>query len=325
MKPKVVILDAGTLDFSGEEPWAPLAELADVTRHDHTEHAQEAIVERCAEADVVITNKVPFDAATLEALPQLKLITLLATGYNNIDTAAARERGITVCNVPGYGNESVAQHTLALILELCNRVGDHAMSVRDGGWVRSLHICYWLQAPRELAELTVGLVGLGEIGRAVAERLLPYGCRLLAFTPSKRRGLDHPRFAWAGSMEELFEQSDIVSLHCPQTPTNAGFVNADLLARMKPGSYLINTARGTLVNEADLAKALQDGPLAAAALDVIAKEPMQAGHPLQNLPNVYMTPHLAWASEPARLRLLTVTADNLRAFLAGKPQNVVNA
>lgn len=325
MKPNIVILDAGTLGFDGDAPWAALEQLGTVTRHAHTPYRPDAIIERCREADVIMTNKVPLARETLEALPRLKLVSVLATGYNIVDTAAAKERGVPVCNVPSYSTESVAQHTLALILELCNRVGDHAETVRQGEWVRSEYFSYWLQAPRELAGLTVGLVGLGEIGRAVATRLLPFGCRLLAYTPSKRGGLDDPRFAWAESVEAVFEQADIVSLHCPQTPANAGFVNAALLARMKPGSFLVNTARGTLVNEADLAAALQTGPLAAAALDVVAKEPMPAGHPLEKLPNAFITPHLAWASEPARLRLLATTVDNLRAFLAGEPRNVVNA
>ena len=324
MPPKIVVLDAGTLGFDREALWSALKELGELTRYERTEYASEAIIERCRGAEVVLTNKVPLSRETLEALPELKLVSVLATGYNIVDVEAARERGVSVCNVPSYSTTSVAQHTVALMLELCNRVGDHAVSVREGQWVRSEHFAYWLQAPRELAGLTVGLIGLGEIGRAVAERLLPFGCQLLAYTPSQRGGLDSPQFAWADSVESVFERADIVSLHCPQTPANAGFVNAGLLAKMKPGSYLVNTARGTLVNEGDLAAALKTGPLAAAALDVVAGEPMAEGHPLQALPNAFITPHLAWASEPARQRLLQTTVDNLRAFLAGDPQNVVN-
>ncbi len=323
-QPKIVVLDAETFHFPDPTPWAGLDELGSVTLYDRTEYTPDAVVERCRGASVALTNKVPFTRETLAALPALKLISVLATGYNIIDVAAAAEQGVTVCNVPSYSTASVAQHTVALILELCNRVGDHAAGVRRGDWVRSPDFSYWLQAPRELTNLTVGLVGLGEIGKAAAERLRPFGCRFLVYTPSRRNGLEWPEFSWAGSVEEVFEQADIVSLHCPQTPDNAGFVNAGLLARMKPGSFLVNTARGTLVNEADLAGALKTGPLAAAAMDVVSHEPMQADNPLQSPDNAFITPHLAWASEPSRMRLLRVTADNLSAFLQGEPQNVVS-
>ncbi|MBC2596172.1 D-2-hydroxyacid dehydrogenase [Ruficoccus amylovorans] len=322
--PNIVILDAQTFHFPDKTPWAPIEKLGHVTIHDRTESAPAVITERCRDAQIVLTNKVPFDRETLAGLPGLKLISMLATGYNVIDIEAATEHGITVCNAPSYGTSCVAQHTVALMLELCNRVGEHAESVRRGDWVRSPDIVYWLQAPRELAGLTIGLIGLGEIGRGVAERLRPFGCEFIAYTPSRRNGPDWPEFSWASSVEEVFERADIVSLHCPQTADNAGFVNATRLSRMKRGSFIVNTARGTLINEHDLAAALRNGPLAGAALDVVAHEPMLPDNPLRTLDNAFITPHLAWASEPSRLRLIEINAANIAAFLSGKPQNVVN-
>ncbi|MDP0495316.1 MAG: D-2-hydroxyacid dehydrogenase [Verrucomicrobiota bacterium JB024] len=325
MKPNITILDAETFHFSGRSSWSILEPYGELTLYDRTGHDRAQIVERCREAQVVLTNKVPLDAETLRMLPELKLISVLATGYNIIDVQAARRQGVTVCNVPSYSTTSVAQHAVALILEMCNRVGDHAVGVRAGEWVRSPVFSYWLSPPRELAGMTVGLVGLGEIGRAVAERLRPFGVRLLAYTPSRRGGFDWPEFAWANSVEEVFESADLVSLHCPQTPANTGFVNAALLGRMRPGSMLVNTARGGLIKEHDLAAALREGPLAAAAVDVVGVEPMCADNPLLALENCYITPHLAWASEESRQRLLGITRDNLQSFFGGTPQHVVNA
>ncbi len=319
---KISVLDAATLDFP-EEAWAALRTMGEVTLHALTPSDPELIRQRCAGAQVVLTNKVPLDAATIAALPELKLISVLATGYNIIDVKAARAHGVAVCNAPGYSTPAVVQHTLALMLEWTNHAALHAQSVRDGEWVRSPRFAYWKTPLLELAGRTVGLIGFGSIGARVGTAVNALGAHVLAHSRSRANPPAWQPFAWA-SVEEIFERADIVSLHCPQSPENTRFVNAALLARMKPGALFINTARGGLVDEPALAAALRAGRPGAAALDVVTQEPMRADCPLLGLPNCFITPHLAWASEEARRRLLAITAENIRAFLAGHPQNLVN-
>lgn len=321
---KLVILDAQTFHYPDESPWAPLQAFGQVVIHALTPHDDESlIVERCAGADVVLTNKVPLKASTLARLKALKLISVLATGYNIIDLAAARDRGVTVCNVPGYSTHFVAQHTVALMLALCNRTAPLDAWVREGGWVRSPIFTWWDQPLVELDGLTVGIIGLGTIGRRVGEIVTALGCKVLGCSRSRKNTPEWPGFAWADS-EEIFERADVITLHCPQTAENAQFVNAALLARMKPGSFLINTARGSLINEGDLRDALEKGSLAGAALDVVDGEPMRPNCPLLGAPNCIITPHVAWSSGPARQRLLDATVQNISHFLNGSPQNVVH-
>ncbi|MGF1449466.1 MAG: D-2-hydroxyacid dehydrogenase [Opitutales bacterium] len=318
---KMVALDAATLDLQ-ESAWAAVAELGDLIFHDLTPYQEATIIERCAGATVALTNKVPFSRATLEALPDLKLIAVLATGYNIIDLEAARECGVTVCNVPAYSTTSVVQHTLALILEMTNQVGRHARAVADDEWVRSERFAFWHQAPIELNGLTVGIVGWGDIGSRVGTAVHALGANVLGFSRSRRNAPQWSPFAWA-DVDTIFAQADVISLHCPQTPETTGLVNAERLKGMKPEAFLVNTARGGLVNEVDLAQALQNGSIAGAALDVISAEPMRADNPLRGAPNCWITPHLAWASLPSRERLLAITAANIRAFTAGDAQNAV--
>lgn len=319
---KISVLDAATLDFPAAV-WDGVRALGDLELHDLTPNDPAAIRENCAGAQIVLTNKVPLDAATLAALPDLKMISVLATGYNIIDVKAARAQGITVCNVPGYSTPAVVQHALALILEWTNHAALHDQSVRAGDWVRSPRFSYWKTPLRELAGRTVGLIGFGAIGAGVGAVVNALGANVLAYSRRRANPPTWRPFAWAG-IPEIFERADIVSLHCPQTPENIRFVNAELLARMKPGALLVNTSRGGLIDEPALAAALRAGRPGAAALDVLTQEPMRADCPLLGLPNCFITPHLAWASEESRRRLLAITAENIQAFFAGAPINVVN-
>ncbi|WP_269537447.1 D-2-hydroxyacid dehydrogenase [Cerasicoccus fimbriatus] len=322
---KIVILDAGTFFFEDEQPWGPLREFGELVIREHTSHDDaNLIVERCAGADIVLTNKVPMSADTLKRLPDLKLVGVLATGYNIVDVAAAKELGVTVCNAPSYSTQSVAQHTLALMLELTNHVGLHSESVHAGDWVASEEFCYWKKPLFELKGATVGFIGWGEIGSAVGELVHALGANVIAYTRSRRGGPDWDYgFAWE-DLDEVFAQSDLISLHCPQTAENTGLVNRERLALMKDTAYLVNTARGGLIDEAALLEALQNGVIAGAALDVVSKEPMAADNPLKGAPNCIITPHVAWSSFPARSKLLEITFGNIRAFREGEPRNVVS-
>jgi glycerate dehydrogenase len=319
---KIAVLDAATLDFP-DDAWSAFRAVGELALHPLTSADPAAIRANCAGAQIVLTNKVPLDAATLAALPDLRLIAVLATGYNIIDAPAARARGVAVCNAPGYSTPAVAQQVIAMILEWTNHVALHDQSVRAGEWVRSPRFSYWKTPLRELTGRTVGLIGFGAIGARVGAVVHALGANVLAHSRRRQGAPDWQPFAWA-EVGEIFERADIVSLHCPQTPENTRFVNAALLARMKPGSLIVNTARGGLVDEPALAAALRAGRPSAAALDVVSQEPMRADCPLLGLPNCLITPHLAWASEEARRRLLDMVLANLKAFLAGTPQNVVN-
>jgi glycerate dehydrogenase len=317
---KIVILDGYTIN-PGDNPWSPVEALGECTIYDRTPPG--LVVERAKDAEIVLTSKVKLTAAVLEQLPKLRYVSLLATGYNNVDVAAAEARGIPVANVPAYSTESVAQTAFALLLELTTRVGAHDASVKAGDWVRSPDHSYWIGSLTELDGLTLGIVGYGTIGRAMARIGHAFGMTVVAHAP--RIPADPgPTPVTFLPLEELFATADVVSLNCPQTPENTGFVNAGLLARMKPGALLLNVARGGLVNEADLADALNRGVIAGAGLDVVAVEPMAADNPLLGARNVIFTPHIAWASLAARKRLMQILAGNVASFLAGKPANVVN-
>lgn len=317
---KIVILDGYTIN-PGDNPWSPLQELGDCTIYDRT--PPELALERAQDANVILLSKVKLDQAALQALPKLKYISMLATGYNNVDIEAAGQLGIAVSNVPAYSTESVAQTTYALLLELTMHAGLHDAAVKTGEWVRCPDHSFWKTPLIELNGLTIGIVGYGTIGRAVARIARAFGMKVIAHAPRIPPGLENEIVSFL-PLEELFATADVVSLHCPQTSENSSFVNANLLGLMKPSAYLLNLARGGLVNEDDLAQALRSGQIAGAGLDVVAHEPMLAENPLLKAPNCVFTPHIAWASLAARRRLMGIVAANLAAFQAGNPINVVN-
>ncbi|HIJ81193.1 MAG TPA: D-2-hydroxyacid dehydrogenase [Desulfuromonadales bacterium] len=317
----IVILDGYTIN-PGDNPWGPVESLGNCIIYDRT--PADLKLERSRDADILLLSKVKLDEAAFEALPKLKYVSMLATGYNNVDVAAAGRRGIPVSNVPAYSTESVAQTTFALLLELAMQVGVHDASVKAGEWITCPDHAYCKTPLIELDGLTLGIVGYGTIGRAVARIGAAFGMKIIAHAPRIPRepGGVPVRFV---PLEELFANADVISLNCPQTPDNGGFVNAALLGLMKPTAFLLNLARGGLVNEADLADALQNGRIAGAGLDVVAHEPMLADNPLLSAPNCIFTPHIAWASLAARTRLMNIVAANVAAFNAGAPINVVNA
>ena len=314
---KLVVLDGYTLN-PGDLSWDALKQLASVEVHDRT--PADKIVSVGADAEIVLTNKAPITAATIAAWPKLKYIGVLATGYNIVDTASAKARGVVVCNVPAYSTPSVAQMTFALLLELTHHVGLHAQTVRDGKWTKAADFCYWEKPLVELAGRTLGLVGLGAVGRAVANIAKAFGMHVIGYSRSGPgdSGVE------GVSLDDLFRRSDVISLHCPLTPQTQGLINAEQLSLMKPDALLINTGRGALVDEPALAAALHAGKLGGAGLDVLSTEPPKADNPLLKAPRCYITPHIAWASGAARSRLMNTATENVKAFLAGKPVNVVS-
>ena len=317
----IVILDGFTIN-PGDNPWSPLEALGRCTIYDRT--PAELKLERAMDADIILTSKCKLDAHILESLPRLKYISMLATGYNNVDVSAAGRLGIPVSNVPAYSTESVAQTTFALILELATAVGIHDAAVKAGEWVRCPDHAFWKTSIVELDGLTLGIVGFGTIGRAVARIGAAFGMKVVAYAPRvpSDPGPVPVQFV---TLEELFAMSDVVTLNCPQTADNEGFVNTALLSVMKSTALLINVARGGLVNEADLAQALSSGMIAGAGLDVVAHEPMLADNPLREAPNCVFTPHIAWASLAARKRLMSIVVANVQSFLNRKTINVVNS
>lgn len=316
----LVVLDGYTLN-PGDNPWNGVAAFGNLTVYDRT--PREQIVERCQGAQIVLTNKTPLTEATLAALPKLRLICVLATGYNVVDTAAARRLGIPVVNVPEYGSHSVAQHTIALLLELTNRVATYDAVVKRGEWSKSRDFTLMTEPLTELCGKSLGIVGLGRIGARVATIAHALGMEILAHNPRSRTTVEGVPVQWLG-LDELFSRADVVSLHCPLTSENEGLVNAARLGLMQPHALLINTARGALINESDLVQALERGVIAGAALDVAAREPIPSDNPLLGAKNCLITPHIAWATLAARRRLMATTVENIAAFLEGKPMNVVN-
>lgn len=320
---KIAVLDAGTLAMAPQE-WEALRSLGDCAFFENTPHDDKALIkERCKDARVVLTNKVPLTKEVLNQLPALGCVCVLATGYNVVDTKAARERKIPVCNVPAYSTDSVVQHTLALLLALTNHVSAYNASVHGGDWIRSEKFWYPLAPVSELAGKTAGIVGFGAIGRKVAQVFHAMGMKILASTRTPKNAPPWPDFKW-GSLDDIFAQSDVVSLHCPLTAETRAIVDVCRLKSMKPTAFLINTARGPLIDEAALAQALKKGAIAGAALDVLCEEPMSPACPLLDAPHCLITPHVAWASQEATGRLFQITLDNVRAFLNGTPRNVVN-
>ena len=321
--PQLVVLDGFTLN-PGDLSWERLLSLGNCSIYDRT--APEAIVTEAAEAELVLTNKAVLSRAVIESLPQLKYIGVMATGYNVVDLEAATERGIVVTNVPIYGTASVAQMVFSHLLHFTQRVGDHNRAVLAGRWSSAKDWCFWDFPQVEIAGLTMGIVGLGRIGRATAKLAEAFGMKVLATSRSatKSKNGNVPESVQIVDLDTLFRESDVVSLHCPWTPETEKLVNASRLQMMKPTALLINTSRGPLIDEEALADALRRGTIAGAGLDVLSTEPPPVDHPLLDIKNCTITPHIAWATRSARSRLLNKVVDNVAAFLAGQPQNVVN-
>ena len=315
---QIVITDGYELN-PGDLDWESVSKLGDIKYYDSTPTVK--IRERCIDADIIVTNKTQIDGSLIQASQKLKLITVAATGYNNVDVQAAKKANVLVCNVPEYGTFSVAQHTFALLLELVNHVGLHAASVQKGEWEKSGRWSYSIKPLTELKDKIFGIVGLGKIGMRVGEIAKAFGMKIIYANRSTKSS----DMGQQVSIQQLFEMSDVISLHCPLTKENGGFVNKEYLSKMKPTALLINTSRGQLINEHDLAEALQKKTLSAAALDVLSVEPPPPGHPLIGLSNCIITPHNAWSSFEARARVMEVTHHNILRFLEGKPQNIVSA
>jgi glycerate dehydrogenase len=315
----IVVLDGYTLN-PGDLSWSGLEALGECTIYDRT--PPEQILPRAGAAEIILTNKTVLSARTIDHLTQLQFISVLATGYNIVDVQAARRCSVPVSNVPTYGTESVVQMVFAHLLNLTLNVAHHARTVRDGRWVNSIDFCYWDTPLVELQGLTMGIVGFGRIGRATARLARAFGMNVIVHditTPS-----DMPDGCRMVELKDIFRESDVVSLHCPLTPQTENLVNAERLALMKPTAYLINTSRGPLIDEQALADALNNDKIAGAGVDVLSTEPAARDNPLLTAKNCHITPHIAWATRAARERLLKVSVDNVAAFLAGKPQNVVN-
>ena len=314
---KIVILDGRALN-PGDLSYDVVGQFGEVTLYQHTDSMEETIA-RIGDSQIVLTNKVPITRDTLAACPNIQLICVLATGYNIVDVDACKEKGIPVCNVPSYGTAAVAQFTLALMLELCHRIGHHDRVVHEGKWCECSNFCFWDTPQMELGGKTLGIIGYGRIGQAVAKLAEAFGMQVLAYSRTPK-----PELANFVDMDTLLAQSDFVSLHCPQFPETTKMVNPEFIGKMKDGAVLINTSRGGLVDEQALCDALVSGKLSAAAVDVVSAEPMKRDNPLLNAPNCIITPHIAWAPKESRQRLLDCVVDNIRAFLAGNPQNMVN-
>ena len=317
---KMVVLDGFTLNPDGSNAWDEVAACGELVVYDRT--SPEEVVARAIDADIVLTNKTPLSAEILGALPSLKLISVLATGYNVVDTAAARRRGIAVSNVPVYGTHAVSQYVMALVLELCHHVQRHSDAVKTGRWSAGPDWTFWDYPLMELAGKTMGIVGFGRIGRQTAKLAHAFGMKVIAADVVQSAPCGFP-VDWK-SIPEVFSEADVVSLHCPLTVENTGMVNKELLSRMKKSAFLINTSRGPLVNEEDLAGVLNRGEIAGAACDVVSTEPILPDNPLLRAKNMILTPHIAWATREARIRLMKQTADNIKAFQSGEPINVVN-
>lgn len=320
MTTRIVVLDGITLE-PGDNPWTPVKALGDVVIHDGTN--PEEVVSRLRGAQVAIVNKVKLTDEIFQQLPELKMVSVVATGYDCVDVRAARARGVTVSNVPTYGTDSVAQYAFALILELCHRVGLHDTLVRQGEWRKANAFSFWRTPQLELAGLTLGVIGFGRIGRRSAEIGHALGMNVLACDGAHVNPPAWEPFGWR-SAEQIAAESDVITLHCNLTEEAKGMINASFLAKMKPNAFLVNTARGALVDEQALAEALNAGKIAGAALDVVSVEPIREDNPLLKARNCLLTPHMAWSTLAARKRIMQTTADNIRDFLAGKPANVVS-
>lgn len=318
---KIVVLD-GYAGNPGDLSWDAMGNLGELTVYDRTPADPDLVIERIGDAEIVFTNKTPLSRQILTACPNLKFVGILATGYNIVDVDTAKELGIPVCNVPGYSTDAVAQMTLALLLEICHHVAHHSQQVHAGQWSSARDFCFWDYPLIELAGKTMGIVGFGSIGRKVGTLAKCLGMKVLATgSHPTEEGKAIGEYV---DLDTLLRESDVISLHCPLFPENREMINKESIAKMKDGAILLNTARGALIVEQDVADALNRGKLYAAGMDVAAVEPLPATSPLIGAKNCIMTPHIAWATKEARQRLMDIAVHNLEAFLAGKPENVVN-
>lgn len=320
---KIVVLD-GYTENPGDLSWDELEKLGDLTVYDRTPiYDQNEIIRRIGNADAVYTNKTPISAYTIDNCPQLRFIGVLATGYDVVDYAYARKKAIPVTNVPAYGVASVSQFAIALLLELCHHIGHHNQAVHAGRWESAPDWCFWDFPLIELAGKTLGIIGFGRIGQATGRIATALGMKVLAY--DKVPCDAGAQIAQYTDLDALFETADVIVLHCPLLPETEGIINRETIGKMKDGVLLINNSRGPLVNEQDLADALQSGKVAAAAVDVVSREPIQSDNPLLAAPNCIITPHISWAPKESRARIMCCAAENLKAFLLGKPIHVVNA
>ena len=317
---KIVILDGRALN-PGDLSYDCISQFGDVTLYQHTDSEAETIA-RIGDSQIILVNKVPITEHILAACPNIRLICVQATGYNVVDCEAAARRNIPVCNVPAYGTTAVAQFTMALMLEFCHRIGHHDAVVHNGKWCRTSNFCFWDTPQMELGGKTLGIIGYGRIGQAVAKLAVAFGMNVIAYSRTQRQEVSAD--AKYVDMDTLLASSDFLSLHCPLFPETEKLINADMISKMKDGAVLINTARGGLLDEQAVADALHSGKLAGAAVDVVSEEPMNPSNPLLTAPNCIITPHIAWAPRESRQRLLDCVVENIRSFLNGKPQNVVN-
>lgn len=317
---KIVILDGYTLN-PGDLTWDELKTLGEVVVYDRTPAAE--VAGRIGDAEIVFTNKTPIDKSVLDACPAVKYIGVLATGYNVVDVEAAKAKGIPVVNIPTYGTAAVGQFVIALLLEICHHVGEHSQSVKAGDWTKNADWCYWNYPLIELAGKTMGIIGFGRIGQQAAAIAQALGMKILAHDSYQNAALVSDTLQYA-SLDELFAKSDVISLHCPLFESTKGIINKQNIAKMKDGVIIINTSRGPLIVEEDLAEALNSGKVYAAGVDVVSVEPIPADNPLLKAKNCIMTPHIAWAPIESRARLLNIAIDNLKSFLANAPVNVVN-
>jgi len=318
MQHTIVILD-GYTENPGDLSWDGFAELGSLTVYDRTK--EEDILSRIGDADIVITNKTPLSREVIEQAPNIRYIGVLATGYNVVDIQAAKEKGIPVCNIPTYGTDAVAQFAFALLLEIAHHVQHHSDAVKQGRWTSSPDFCFWDYPLIELAGKTMGLIGYGRIGQAVARIARAFGMLVIAYDSYQ----DPKHQDVYVSLDELLHRSDVISLHCPLFEATKGIINKDSIAKMKDGVIILNNSRGPLIIEQDLADALNSGKVYAAGLDVVSTEPITKDNPLLTAKNCLITPHISWAPKESRQRLMDIAVDNLRSFLAGKSQNVVNA
>jgi glycerate dehydrogenase len=318
---KIVILD-GYTENPGDLSWEGFEKIGEVTVYDRTPNDEDEVIRRIAGAEIILFNKTQITRRVIESSDKIKYIGILATGYNNVDGKAARERGIPFTNIPTYGTAAVGQFTIAMLLEICHRIGHHDWAVKQGRWESCPDFCFWDYPLMELAGKTFGIIGLGRIGKATAKIAAALGMQVLAYDIVHSE--EGAKLAPYVTQDELYAQSDIVSLHCPLFPETQGIINKESIAKMKDGVIILNTARGPLIAEQDLADALDSGKVYATGVDVVSSEPIKGDNPLLKAKNCIITPHIAWAARASRSRLMDIAVDNVKAFLAGKPQNVVN-
>ena len=321
MSMKIVVLDGYTLN-PGDISWEGMEAFGDLTVYDRTK--AEDVAERIGDAEVVYTNKTPITKETLDACPNVKFIGVLATGYNIVDTAAAKEKGIPVSNIPTYGTAAVSQFAIGLLLELCHHIGEHSDAVKAGEWTSNPDWCFWKYPLVELDGKTMGIIGFGRIGQDTGKIAQALGMKVLAYDSFPKKELESETCHYA-DLDTVLGESDVIALHCPLFPDTEGIINKDTIAKIKDGVMIINNSRGPLIVEQDLRDALDSGKVAGAAVDVVSTEPIQMDNPLIGAKNVIITPHISWAPKESRQRLMDIAVDNLKCYVDGKPQNVVNA